>query len=415
MLTLVVDDFGVKYVSQDDIDHLIASIKETYTLTKDWTGDLYCGIKLEWDYKNQTVDISMPGYIKKKLQEYEHVRPSKPQNCPYSPELKQYGSKAQWPLPKDTSKLLDDRGKKRIQKIVGSILYYAWAVNMTVLMALSTIAMSQAAPTERTMEHCIQLLDYLATHADAKIRFYESDMIMNIHLGASYLSESKFRSRACSHFFMGSAPIDGEPIKLNGAFYTNLVILKFVIASAAEAELRALFHNCQDGILFRQTLANMGHPQPKTPVHCANATVVGIFWVGDKVAHDMYTLSWHPGQENLADYQSKHHLGSHHQAVQPWYLHQDDSLRFLTRALRPSALKRCVGTLKDGYLRKVPLPIVPRQQSTIPVACTMTFPTNPIPIYYLGFPRIPTCSNLGSLLADVSMRILAPSSAYRLM
>jgi hypothetical protein len=47
------------------------------------------------------------------------------------------------------------------------------------------------------------------------------------------------------------------------------------------------------------------------------------FWVGDKVAQDMYTLSWHPGQENLADYQSKHHLGSHYQAVRPWYLHQD--------------------------------------------------------------------------------------------
>jgi hypothetical protein len=39
------------------------------------------------------------------------------------------------------------------------------------------------------------------------------------------------------------------------------------------------------------------------------------FWVGDKVANDMYTLSWHPGQENLANYQSKHHIGLHHQAV----------------------------------------------------------------------------------------------------
>ena len=38
--TLVVDDFGVKYVAQDDIDHLIASIKSTYSLTEDWTGNL---------------------------------------------------------------------------------------------------------------------------------------------------------------------------------------------------------------------------------------------------------------------------------------------------------------------------------------------------------------------------------------
>ena len=45
------------------------------------------------------------------------------------------------------------------------------------------------------------------------------------------------------------------------------------------------------------------------------------FWVGDKEAQDIYKIKWHPGQENLADYQSKHHIGSHHLAVCPWYLH----------------------------------------------------------------------------------------------
>ncbi len=71
-------------------------------------------------------------------------------------------------------------------------------------------------------------------------------------------------------------PVDGQPIKLNGAFYTNSVILKFVVASAVETELGTIFHNCQDGIIFRQTLYNMGHPQPKTYVHCNNVTAVGI-------------------------------------------------------------------------------------------------------------------------------------------
>jgi hypothetical protein len=85
-------------------------------------------------------------------------------------------------------------------------------------------------------------------------------------------------------------------------------ILWFAVASAAEAELGPLYHNCQNGIIFRLTLADMGHPQPKTPVHCDNATAVGIanntikrqrsrsmemrfFWVGDKVAQGMYKLS----------------------------------------------------------------------------------------------------------------------------
>ncbi len=222
--TLVIDDFGVKYVDKADVDHLIASIKTTYTLTKDWTGHLYCGIELGWDYDKWAINISMLGYIQTRLKKYEHVVPKKPQHCPYSPEPKQFGSKAQRPLPSNTPPLLDNKGKKRIQKITGSILYYARAVDMTVLMALSTIAMSQAKPTENTMERCVQLLNYLATHANAKIRFNASDMIMNIHLDVSYLSESKACSRACGHFFMGWKPVVGKPIKLNSTFY---IILSF--------------------------------------------------------------------------------------------------------------------------------------------------------------------------------------------
>jgi len=92
--TLVVDDFGVKYETQDDVDQLITSLKSIYKLTEDWTGNLYCGITLKWDYVNCTVDILMPVYIKKKLQEYEHVMPKKLQTCPYSPEPKKFGIEA---------------------------------------------------------------------------------------------------------------------------------------------------------------------------------------------------------------------------------------------------------------------------------------------------------------------------------
>jgi len=43
---------------------------------------------------------------------------------------------------------------------------------MTVLMALSTIAIKQTKVTEKTMAKCTQLLNYLAYYADAKVRFY---------------------------------------------------------------------------------------------------------------------------------------------------------------------------------------------------------------------------------------------------
>jgi hypothetical protein len=73
----------------------------------------------------------------------------------------------------------------------------------------------------------------------------------------------------------------------------------------------------------------------------------------------MYDLRWHPGQENLADNQSKHHLGSQHINVRPWYLHMENSPRYLPQAQRPNTLKGCVGTLKNGYVCNVPLPRAP--------------------------------------------------------
>jgi hypothetical protein len=59
----VVDDFGVKYVGREHAEHLMVCIKKNYNISSDWNGTAYCGLTLEWDYKNRAVDLSMPGYI----------------------------------------------------------------------------------------------------------------------------------------------------------------------------------------------------------------------------------------------------------------------------------------------------------------------------------------------------------------
>eukprot|EP00804_Cyclotella_cryptica_P001552 CCRYP_003759-RA/>CCRYP_003759-RA protein AED:0.38 eAED:0.38 QI:0/0/0/1/0/0.5/2/0/316 len=199
----------------------------------DWDGKLYCGIQLDWDYNLRTLDISMPRYIDNVLQRFQHPIPSSPQNVPYKPFPKKYGTAAQDPLPKDASGPLDSAGQKRIQQIVGALLYYARAVDNTILLSLSAIASEQAHPTQLTH----QPSDYCASHPNAIVRFTASDMILNIHSDASYLSETKARSRIAGHFFLGSVPVDDKPITLNGAIYVFCGILKFVVASAAEAEL----------------------------------------------------------------------------------------------------------------------------------------------------------------------------------
>jgi hypothetical protein len=140
------------------------------------------------------------------------------------PNQKKFGLDAQAPLMPGATPVLDAGGIKRIQKIVGSILYYARAVNMTVLMALSSIAVEQTKAMEKTMGRCIQLLDYLTRNSEAKARYHAMDVIMNIHSDVSYLSKTKVHSRACGHFFMGWMLKNGQPIKLNGAFYVNTTI-----------------------------------------------------------------------------------------------------------------------------------------------------------------------------------------------
>jgi hypothetical protein len=132
------------------------------------------------------------------------------------------------------------------------------------------------------------------------------------------------------------------------------------------------------------------------------------FWTCEKDAQNMYSFKWHPGMENLADYQSKHHPGAHHTAVRPYYLHETNSPLELPRAIKPSTLKGCVGTLKDGYVRNVTLPRVSVLQSASPTTSRESIALKtgiPLPGYLHVPSWIPTLPKLGSILG-LSQRLL---------
>ena len=76
-----------------------------------------------------------------------------------------------------------------------------------------------------------------------------------------------------------------------------------------------------------------------------------------------------------------------------------------------------VGTLKDGYIRRVPLPRVTRIQSTSPVACA-TIHRNPTHTGYSPIARIPTWSDMIESLSGLGRcieRCIPPFSPVRLM
>ena len=62
------DDFGVKYNSQKELNHLTNTLKKYYKITVDLERKNLCGLKLEWNYELGYVDISMPNYAQKKFE-----------------------------------------------------------------------------------------------------------------------------------------------------------------------------------------------------------------------------------------------------------------------------------------------------------------------------------------------------------
>lgn len=214
------------------------------------------------------------------------------------------------------------------------------------LVSLGTLAAAQTRATMTTMKAANQLLDYAATHPDATVRFTASDMILHVHSDASYLSEAKARSRAGGLFFLSSftnAPKpDLVPPPINGAVHINSNIMRNVLASATEAEVGALFHNAQDACVLRQTLSDLGHPQPATPIQTDNACAEGIindtvkqkrskaidmryYWTRDRVRQGQFIVHWKKGSDNLGDYFTKHHPPNHHQAIRSTYLFDSPS------------------------------------------------------------------------------------------
>ena len=77
------DDFGVTYFSEADTNHLIQALKIVFEITTDKQCSIFCGLHLDWDYKNKWVDISMHNYVMKYLKKLEHSVPNKPQYAPY--------------------------------------------------------------------------------------------------------------------------------------------------------------------------------------------------------------------------------------------------------------------------------------------------------------------------------------------
>jgi hypothetical protein len=199
--------------------------------------------------------------------------PKNPQHTPSRYVMPVYGAKTQYAT-QDETPSLTAKQCLNIHKVIESVLYYSRAVDPNVLIPLNDISTEQKKTTEKTQAATDQLLDYLATHPDATIRYHASYMILHIHSDPSYLSVSNTRSSICGLFFCGDKPPKEDT--LNGSILNVTSYIKNVVASAAESEVGACFQHSQSGAPPIVTLTELGHTQPATPRHTDNSTTFGI-------------------------------------------------------------------------------------------------------------------------------------------
>ena len=221
------DDFGIEYYNKEDVEHLLDKIGKIYNCTTDWEGKNYCGFTLDWHYDKGYVDISMPNYIIKALHHLQYKPSTYPQYSPHPHTPIKYGIKGmrQYATSPDTSAYLTPQETTHLQSVVGSFLYYARAVDPTILPALNEIASQQAQPTIRTKAKAQQLMDYMATYPNTYLRYHASNMILNIDSDAAYLVAPKARSRIAGHFQLNSKPKPEYSEEINGAIVVNCTTL----------------------------------------------------------------------------------------------------------------------------------------------------------------------------------------------
>eukprot|EP01034_Spumella_vulgaris_P031394 gene31394-38776_t len=336
--TLVVDDFAIKYVKDADLEHLLASLREVYVMTVDYTGSKYIGIDIHHNREARTISLSMPNYVRKALERF-NIKPAK--HVTDSPLLytpPNYGKAKQQYATSDESAPLSPDRVKLLQQIIGVFLYYARAVDSTMLMALSRFASQQSHATEQLFSDVQRFLQYACTWPVAILVYKASEMRLMVQSDASYLSEPNARSRAGGLFYMGNSS-DTMQSSVNGAVECVSTIIKSVVSSAFEAEYAALFICGQTAQSMRSTLLDLGHPQGATPIICDNECAVGVanqtvkqrrrskaidmryHWVRDRIRSGLINVYWRKGADNLADFFTKALPVHRHQELMALLVH----------------------------------------------------------------------------------------------
>ena len=121
-------------------------------------------------------------------------------------------------------------------------------------------------------------------------------------------------------------------------------IIKFVMSSASEAELGALFITAQEIVAMRNVLEEMRWPQPKSPIHTENSAAAGVVnntivprklntmdcrlhWLRCREAQGQFRYYWASGSLNWGYYSTKHHPPLYHESKRRQFAGNPESIK----------------------------------------------------------------------------------------
>ena len=257
----------------------------------------------------------MPGYIEKLLRK---VCPDgiKEANTPAHYTPPNYASPGAHTATVDESPPASEDDKKRLQSVIGTLLYYSRAVDPSICTALHELGSVQSRPSENDMKKMNRLLGYVSKHRNIAIRFYASNMILQLISDASYLCRPRARSVYGTYCYFG------EPEWINGPIACASKMISSVLSSVAEAELCGGFRIAQDAVHYRRIANDLGYPQPATLLRMDNTVAIGLalgtinakrskamdmrfFWIVDRIKKKQFIVEHIPGMWNLADHFTK--------------------------------------------------------------------------------------------------------------
>ena len=198
--TVSVDKLKIKVKGAKHTKHITRSPKKYYKVTVDWKGINTFSINLPFDYENSVLNTSVPGFVERSLNKYQHPTPATPQQVQTKATPINYGARRHVPRSNDNLPTLPQKCIEKVQFIVGTFMWYSCDIDTNMVQTPSSITRHQAKATQQLHTEVEQFLDDCGTRPDTMVRYHVWDKIIALHSAVSHLSEITSKGRGAGHF-----------------------------------------------------------------------------------------------------------------------------------------------------------------------------------------------------------------------